>query len=127
MQTEKRNRKGRPNYILWSWCFFLTVLTQLICFSVNYPLPHTQTTPSTSTSPGYLGLIGNMRSYLHFKALMQHFPQSYYRQSDFLTCVLTSEIRQECLDSNNPKFKCQNHTGVRTLTPTGLLHGGVYN
>lgn len=73
-RQKKRNRKSSPNYITWSWCvLFLTVLTQLMCFSVNYPLPH-PATPSTFTSPGYLGLIGNMRSYLHFKVLMQHFP-----------------------------------------------------
>lgn len=95
-QKQRGIEKKIPNYILWSWCVFLfsfTVLTQLICFSVNPPPthPHIQTTaPSPSTSPGYLGLIGNIRSYLHFKVLMQHFPQSYYR----LTCASTSRIRQ---------------------------------
>lgn len=38
----KKGQKNIPNYIFWSLCFFLTVLTQLICFFLN-------TTPSLHT------------------------------------------------------------------------------
>lgn len=57
---------------------------------------------------------------------MQHFPQSYYRQSDFLTCVLTREIRQECLDSSIPNIK---HQTTQELAPWPLLvyYTGVYS
>lgn len=75
--------------------------------------PLTQTTaPSPCTSPGYLGLIGNTRSYLHLKVLMQHFPQSYYRLTDCLTCVSTSRIRQSVWAAASP-----------TSAPTNRLAG----
>lgn len=51
-QKQRGIEKKIPNYILWSWCecvSFFTVLTQLICFSVNPPHPPTHTNNSTIT------------------------------------------------------------------------------
>lgn len=132
----KKGQKNIPNYIFWSLCFFLTVLTQLICFFLNTtPSLHTHTLKKTkknkpasspSTLPGYLGLIGNIRSYLHFKVLMQHFPQSYYHQCEFLTCVLTSRITQSVwtpiLPTSNNPLQTRVSRQVSTLTFAGLLH-----
>ncbi len=87
-----------------------------------HPQIHT-TVPSPSTLPGYLGLIGNIRGYLHFKVLMQHFPQSYYRHTDFLTCVLTSGITQSVWTaisppSCTPPDHTHSHTHTNTQTHT---------